>query len=42
MNKLVIPTILAATILVAGIFAFIPVERASSECTALGQDHIYS
>ena len=28
MNKLLIPSILAATILVAGVFAFIPVEKA--------------
>jgi len=30
MNKLTIPTILAATVMVAGIFAFIPVEQAST------------
>jgi len=30
MNKLIIPTILTATILVAGIFAFIPVQEAST------------
>ena len=30
MNKFTIPTILVATIMVAGIFAFVPVEQASS------------
>ena len=30
MNKLIIPTILIATVLVAGIFAFMPVEQAST------------
>ena len=30
MNKLAIPAILAATVLVAGIFAFMPVEQAST------------
>jgi len=30
MNKLTIPAILAATVLVAGIFAFMPVEQAST------------
>ena len=35
MNKLVIPSILAATVLIAGIFAFMPVERASTVHTSL-------
>ena len=35
MNKLVIPSILAATVLIAGIFAFMPVERASTVHTGL-------
>jgi len=30
MNKLTIPTILVATVMVAGIFAFIPVEKATT------------
>ena len=30
MNKLVIPTILLATVMVAGMFAFMPVEQAST------------
>jgi len=30
MNKIVIPTILVATVLIAGIFAFAPVDKASS------------
>ena len=30
MNKLLIPTILTATVLIAGIFAFMPVEQAST------------
>ena len=30
MNKLAIPSILAATVLIAGIFAFMPVEKAST------------
>ena len=30
MNKILIPTILAATVLIAGIFAFMPVEKAST------------
>jgi len=30
MNKLTIPAILVATVMVAGIFAFIPVEQAST------------
>ena len=36
MNKLVIPSILAATVLIAGIFAFMPVEKASTVHTGLG------
>ena len=36
MNKLAIPSILAATVLVAGIFAFMPVEKASTVHTGLG------
>ena len=38
MNKLTIPTILVATVMVAGIFAFMPVEQASTVHTtsALG------
>lgn len=35
MNKLVIPAILAATVLVAGMFAFMPVERATTVHTAI-------
>ena len=35
MNKVTIPTILAATILVAGIFAFMPIEQASSVHTTI-------
>ena len=35
MNKLTIPTILAATVMVAGIFAFMPVEQASTVHTTL-------
>ncbi len=35
MNKLVIPSILAATVLIAGMFAFMPVERASTVHTGL-------
>ena len=34
MNKLTIPTILAATVLVAGIFAFMPVQQASTVHTS--------
>jgi len=34
MNKLTIPTILAATVLVAGIFAFMPVEQATTVHTS--------
>jgi len=30
MNKFLIPTILTATVLIAGVFAFIPVEKAST------------
>ena len=36
MNKLTIPSILAATVLIAGIFAFMPVEKASTVHTGLG------
>ena len=36
MNKLTIPTILVATVLVAGIFAFMPVQQASTVHTTLG------
>ena len=36
MNKLTIPSILAATVLIAGIFAFMPVEKASTVHTSLG------
>jgi len=35
MNKLMIPAILAATVLVAGIFAFMPVEQASTVHTTI-------
>ena len=35
MNKLVIPGILAATVLVAGMFAFMPVEKASTVHTTI-------
>jgi len=35
MNKITIPTILTATILVAGIFAFMPVEQASTVHTTI-------
>jgi len=34
MNKLTIPTILVATVMVAGIFAFMPVEQASTVHTS--------
>ena len=37
MNKLTIPSILAATVLIAGIFAFMPVEKASTVHTTLGE-----
>ena len=36
MNKLMIPTILVATVMVAGIFAFMPVQQASTVHTTLG------
>ena len=36
MNKLTIPSILAATVLIAGIFAFMPVEKASTVHSSLG------
>ena len=36
MNKLTIPAILAATVMVAGIFAFMPVQQASTVHTTLG------
>ena len=36
MNKLMIPAILAATVMVAGIFAFMPVEQASTVHTTSG------
>ncbi len=36
MNKLVIPSILAATVLIAGIFAFMPVDRAATVHTTIG------
>jgi len=35
MNKLTIPTILVATVMVAGIFAFMPVEQASTVHTTI-------
>ena len=35
LNKIAIPTILAATIMVAGIFAFMPVEQASTVHTTI-------
>jgi len=35
MNKLTIPTILVATVMVAGIFAFIPVEKATTVHTTI-------
>ena len=38
MNKLTIPSILAATVLIAGIFAFMPVEKANTVHTSLGTD----
>ena len=37
MNKLTIPGILAATVLIAGIFALMPVEKASTVHTGLGE-----
>jgi len=36
MNKLTIPSILVATVMVAGIFAFMPVEQASTVHTTIG------
>ena len=36
MNKKLIPTILAVTVLVAGIFALMPVEQASTVHTSIG------
>jgi len=38
MNKLIIPTILTATVLVAGIFAFMPVQQASTVHTTIVAD----
>jgi len=35
MNKLTIPTILAATVMIAGMFAFMPVEQASTVHTTI-------
>jgi len=35
LNKIVIPAILAATVLIAGMFAFVPVERASTVHTTI-------
>ena len=35
MNKIIIPSILAATILVAGMFAFMPVQKASTVHTTI-------
>ena len=35
MNKIVIPAILAATVLVAGMFALMPVQKASTVHTAI-------
>jgi len=35
MNKLLIPTILTATLVVAGIFAFMPIEQASTVHTTI-------
>lgn len=40
MNKTVIPSILTATILVAGIFAFMPVEKASTVHTSIGTQQV--
>ena len=40
MNKLTIPSILAATVLIAGIFAFMPVEKASTVHTGIGTNQI--
>ncbi len=37
MNKLTIPGILAATVLIAGIFALMPVEKAGTVHTGLGE-----
>ena len=37
MKKLVIPAILTATVLIAGMFAFMPVEKASTVHTSIGQ-----
>ena len=37
MNKLAIPSILAATVLIAGIFAFMPVEKASTVHTGINE-----
>ena len=42
MNKLTIPAILVATVMVAGIFAFMPVEQASTVHTTLGQLNVGS
>jgi len=36
MNKLTIPAILVATVMVAGVFAFMPVEQASTVHTTIG------
>ena len=35
MNKLTIPTILAATVMIAGMFAFMPIEQASTVHTTI-------
>ena len=42
MNKLTIPTILVATVMVAGIFAFAPVEQASTVHTTIGIQNVVS
>ena len=38
MKKIVIPAILAATILVAGMFAFMPVQKASTVHTTINAE----
>ena len=36
MNKLLIPTILVATVMIAGVFAFMPIEKASTVHAGIG------
>lgn len=38
MNKIVVPSILIMTVLVAGIFAFMPIEKATTVHTSLATD----